>query len=264
MNVLDRYSVVVLDMDGVIWNMDEPIPHAADAIERCRSAGLSVYFLTNNSSKTREDYVEKLARFGIPCGVEAVVTSAHATAQWLAEHGGAGRTAVIIGEHGLRHELEGVGIRVVPYSEGDSVDYVVVGWDRGLTYEKLAQAHGAIVRGGARFIATNRDATYPFGGGRTLPGGGSIVAAVATSTGVEPTTIGKPEPYTLQSILERERVASERCLVIGDRLDTDIALAARVGTHSALVLTGVSTAQEAEALPPKLRPTFVWPDLSHL
>ena len=264
MSILDAVKVAVFDMDGVIWAMEDPIPAAADAIDRCRHAGVSVYFLTNNSSKTRADYVAKLSRFGIVSSAEEVVTSAHATAQWLQSDGARGKAVVVIGEEGLRCELTGIGVRLVEYSEGDRVHYVVVGWDRGLTYDKLLQAHGAIVSGGARFIATNRDATYPLAHGRTIPGGGSIVAAVATSTGVEPITIGKPEPYTLVSILSREQVEPERCLVIGDRLDTDIAIAKRVGARSALVLTGVSTAEEVALLPDEQRPDYVWADLSCL
>ncbi|NLH99118.1 MAG: HAD-IIA family hydrolase [Chthonomonadales bacterium] len=265
MSIPSSVRIVVFDMDGVLWSMDDPIPHASEALERCRLSGRAVYFLTNNSSKTRDDYVAKLARFGIRSNVDEVVTSAQATAQWLKARNPAGnRRAVIIGEEGLRRELEAVGVQVVNYREGDTVDYVVVGWDRSLTYDKLAQAHGAIVRGGALFVATNRDATYPFEGGRTLPGGGSIVAAVATSTGIEPITIGKPEQYTMQMILDREHAAPEECLVVGDRLDTDIALAVRTGALSALVLTGVSTEAEARGLPPDQQPTYIWPNLSHL
>ncbi|MBM3495685.1 MAG: HAD-IIA family hydrolase, partial [Armatimonadetes bacterium] len=236
MSVVERYGVTVFDMDGVIWTMEDPIPHAAPSVFRCLGSRCAVYYLTNNSSKTRSDYAAKLARFGIPTDVDHIVTSAQATAARLQSEGAGGKRAVIIGEAGLRQALEAVDVRVVEYVEGDAIDYVVVGWDRGLTYEKLAQAHGAVVRGGARFIATNRDATYPLAGGHTMPGGGSIVAAVATSTGVEPVTIGKPEPYTLEMILARERCSPQDCLVIGDRLDTDIALAVRVGADSALVL----------------------------
>jgi len=219
--------------------------------------------LTNNSSKTRESYVEKLSRFGIPASVDEVVTSAHATAAILsAEKPSA--TVVMIGEEGLHHELTEAGLRVIQYAEGDDVDYVVVGWDRGLTYDKLAQAHRAILYGGAEFIATNRDVTYPDAGGRTLPGGGSIVAALVASTGREPRTIGKPEPLTLQWILDRSGATPDECLVTGDRLDTDIALGRRVGTWTALVLTGVTNEADAEAAPECMRPHFVWPDLRSL
>lgn len=250
-------------MDGVIWTMNDPIPHAAGAVARCRDAGCAVFFLTNNSSQTRQAYVAKLARFGIPASVDEVVTSAQATAALLAQEK-PGATVVMIGEEGLRQELESAGLVVVPFSEGSRVDYVVVGWDRGLTYDKLAQAHGAIVRGGAKFVATNRDVTYPAEGGRTLPGGGSIVAAVEASTGVTPRTVGKPEPFTLEWILRHTGVPAEECLVVGDRLDTDIALGRRVGAPTVLVLTGVSTRAEAEGAPESMRPDFIMPDLSHL
>ena len=165
---------------------------------------------------------------------------------------------------GLCRELTEAGLRVIQYAVGAEVDYVVVGWDRGLTYDKLAQAHRAIVRGGAEFIATNRDVTYPDAGGQTLPGGGSIVAALVASTGREPRTIGKPEPFTLQWILDRSGATPDECLVIGDRLDTDIALGRRVGTWTALVLTGVTNEADAEAAPECMRPHFVWPDLRSL
>lgn len=254
--------VVVFDMDGVLWTMDERIPHGPEAVARCREADSPVFFLTNNSTKTREEYVDKLRSFGIHATTDEIVTSAHATARLLAaERGG---TVVMIGEKGLRQELTDAGMQVVEFREGMQVDYVVVGWDRHLTYDKLSQAHGAIVRGGATFVATNRDATYPDADGKTLPGGGSIVASVATSTGVEPRTIGKPEPYTLQSILEKTGARPEQCLVIGDRLDTDIAVGRRVGAVTALVLTGVSTRAEADAAEEAHRSDYVWPDLQCL
>jgi len=263
MSLLSQLRVVVFDMDGVLWTMEEPLPHAAEAVARCRHAGCAVCFLTNNSSQTRAAYVAKLGRFGIPANEDEVVTSAYATATILAAEK-PGATVVMIGEDGLRQELESAGLLIVPYREGDRVDYVVVGWDRGLTYDKLAQAHAAIVRGGARFVATNRDVTYPAEGGRTLPGGGSIVAAVEASTGVTPRTIGKPEPHTLQWILDTAKCPPDQCLVVGDRLDTDIALGRKLGTQTALVLTGVSTRAEAESAPLDRRPDYIWPDLSAL
>lgn len=253
----------VFDMDGVLYRMDEPLPGAAEAIRRLRARGDAVFYLTNNSSKTRADYVEKLAGFGIPATPDEIMTSGHATAQLMAEWGAVGKSVYVIGEQGLREELAAVGLQLVDYSEETPIDYVVVGWDRQFTYHKLTEAHRAILRG-ATFIATNRDATYPDADGRTLPGGGTIVAAVETCTGVAPRVIGKPEPYTLQLILRRAHAAPADCLVIGDRLDTDIALGKRVGARTALVLTGISTRAEAEAAPPELRPDFLWNDLTEL
>jgi phosphoglycolate/pyridoxal phosphate phosphatase family enzyme len=257
-------SLYVFDMDGVLWTMDDPIPHASEVIARLQARGDQIYYLTNNSSKTRQDYVEKLARFGISATQETVMTSAYATAQILRAEGHAGKSVYVVGEQGLRRELEAVGMRLVEYDEGDRVDFVVVGWDREFTYRKLALAHAAIVRGGAAFIATNRDATYPDAGGRTLPGGGALVAAIQTCTGVAPRTIGKPEPHTLQLILRATGAAPHTCLVIGDRLDTDIALGKRVGARTALALTGVTSREDVEAAAPEQRPDLILRDLSEL
>lgn len=253
----------IFDMDGVLWCMDDPIAGGPEAIARLKARGDAVYYLTNNSSKTRQDYVEKLARFGIEAEVDEVVTSAYATAQILASEGAAGKRAYVVGEAGLRSELEAVGIQVAAVSDTDPVDYVVVGWDRGLSYEKLTNAHLAVM-GGAAFVATNRDATYPDAGGRTLPGGGSIVAALATSTALTPRTIGKPEPFTLDLILQLAGRAREECIVVGDRLDTDIELGLRHGARTALVLTGVSTRAEVDTLPADRRPTYVLENLADL
>src|SRR5207247_84149 len=140
------------------------------------------------------------------------------------------------GEQGLKDELAAVGMRLVEYSEDEPIDYVVCGWDRQFTYAKMTNAHLAIARG-AQFIATNRDATYPDSGGRTLPGSGAIVASIETCSGVTPRVIGKPEPYTLELILQMSGYTPDQCVVIGDRLDTDIAIGNRVGAKTVLVLT---------------------------
>ncbi len=253
----------VLDMDGVIWTMDDPVPGAPEAINRLLNRGDKVCYLTNNSSKTRSDYVNKLAKFGIRAIDADIMTSAHAAALSLAEHGAAGKLAYVIGEQGLISELTSVGIAVANEREAADADYVVVGWDRDFTYAKLAAAHTAIMNG-AEFIATNRDASYPDAGGKTLPGGGSLVAAVATSTGVTPRTIGKPERYMLDLLLSHTSVDPANCTVIGDRLDTDVDIGRRVGTRTILVLSGISTVQEAEFAAAADRPDLVLNSLADL
>lgn len=255
--------ILVFDMDGVLWAMEDPIPHAADCLAELRQRGVQIRFLTNNSSRTRADYVRKLNRMGIAGAEDEVMTSAYATAQVLVGEGAVGMRVYVVGEAGLRSELADAGMELVS-GDADRIDYVVVGWDRQFTYAKLAEAHRAIVELGARFIATNRDATYPDAGGRTLPGGGSIVASIATSTGLMPRTIGKPERDALDLVLDAAGASLSDCLVIGDRLDTDIQLGVRAGARTGLVLTGVSTLAEVNALPESDRPTFVWPDLSGL
>src|SRR5438270_5149865 len=121
-------------------------------------------------------------------------------------------------------------MRVAAEEEREGIDFVVVGWDRGFTYSKLAGGHLALAAG-ARFIATNRDATYPDAGGKTLPGSGSLVAALVTCSGQEPITIGKPEPYSLELILRMAGASPQECMVIGDRIDTDLGIGKAVGAR---------------------------------
>ncbi len=249
-------SVYVFDMDGVLFRMDEPVPGAARAVARLRESGEAIYFLTNNSSKTRADYVAKLHRLGFAADIGEVMTSSYATGRLLQEWGAVGRSVYVVGEYGITEELAAAGMNVVPYGDDVPIDYVVVGWDRGLTYQKLAEAHFAIMRG-ARFVATNRDSTYPDAGGRTLSGGGSIVAAIETSSGVVPLTVGKPETYTLDLILRSAGASPTECVVVGDRLDTDIAVGRRAGARTVLALTGVTSREQAEAAPAGTRPDVI-------
>ncbi len=253
----------VFDLDGVLYRMNDPVPGAAEALERLRGRGDGVRFLTNNSSRTRLDYAQKLTSMGIAALEEEVMTSAYALGRLFQQWGDAGKSVYIIGEVGLVTELESAGMRTVPYEEDKWIDFVVVGWDRQFTYRKLADAHLAVASG-ARFIATNRDPTYPDAGGRTLPGSGSLVASLVTCSGKEPLTIGKPERYTLELLLKSAGVSPQECTVVGDRLDTDIALGKNVGTKTALVLTGVHTRADVDAAPPSLRPDYVWESLAAL
>ena len=254
----------IFDLDGVIYRMDEAVPGAVEAVLRIKARGDSVYYLTNNSSRTRDNYVLKLASFGIPATREEVMTSAFALGQWFRDRGAGGKTVFVIGESGLREELTTAGLQVLESASEGQIDYVVVGWDRSATYAKLAEAHRAVVEAGAQFIATNRDATYPDAGGRTLPGSGALVAALATCTGVEPVVIGKPEPFTLELILRLAGATPADCLVVGDRLDTDILIGKRVGARTALVLTGVHSRADVESAPAEWRPDLILDSLDAL
>ena len=199
--------------------------------------------------------------------VASIYTSAYATAVYLKEKGAEGKTVFVVGEPGLARELEASGglhaITVADSVPHTDVDYVVVGIDKNFTYDKLRFAHAAITRGHAQFIATNRDATFPMEQGE-IPGGGSLVAAVATASGREPVTIGKPEIHAYQTILEAAKVPPEQSVMIGDRLDTDIAVGNRAGAHTILVLTGVTNAEAANAALHDLRPEHILQDLREL
>ena len=266
--VLQIPDICVFDLDGVMYLGETPIPYAAEAVTRLHQAGRQVFFLTNNSGRTRADYRAKLALVnGLDIPEDAIFTSAYATALYLKQRGAADRSAFIIGEPGLAAELEASGglkcvTRPDTVDPGD-IDYVVVGIDRQFTYDKLRFAHAAITRGHAQFIATNRDATFPMETGE-IPGGGSLVASLATATGREPVTIGKPETHAYVAILQAAKVTASQSLMVGDRLDTDIAVGRRAGAQTALVLTGVTSREEAAAAPPEWRPDLIIGDLREL
>jgi 4-nitrophenyl phosphatase len=258
--------VLIFDLDGVVYLGDTPIPGAVESLNALAAAGHPLYFLTNNSTRARRSYSEKLTRMGIPTPPERVMTSAYATGLYLASIGAAGKKVFVVGEEGLAEEMERAGLAVVGLEEPAPVDYVVAGLDRGLTYAKLRRAHDEIT-GGATFIATNRDATYPMETGE-IPGGGAIVAPIECSTGVRGMTIGKPEPHTWLRILDLAgdgaALSPSRALMIGDRSETDILGAKKIGLRTALVLTGVTTAAMAADLPAEQKPDTVLADLTEL
>ena len=253
----------VFDLDGVIYRGSEAQPHASETVQELKSRGHKIHFFTNNSRKTREDYQTKLAGMGISIGNEKIMTSSYATALYLRENGKPDGCALVVGESGIVHELESIGIRIVQYEDVSSVDYVVVGVDRQFNYDKLTQAQQAILAG-AKFIATNRDATFPIENGRIVPGGGAIVSAIETASGIKPILIGKPESYALDKILELDDTNPSESIIIGDRLETDILVGNRLGMRTVLVLTGVSDECSAKAAPPDMKPERIISDLIEL
>lgn len=248
------YDALLLDLDGVVYRGREPIPGAAETLTRLREEGLQVAFLTNNSARTPSSIARHLGELGIPGTEDEIVTSAEATAMLLARRGTA--TAFVVGEDGLRQALEAAGIGVV---ETGPADAVVVGLDRHATYERLRDA-AILVDAGAALVGTNPDGSYPTAEGTRWPGAGALLAAVVATTRAEPEIVGKPHAWLFEAALER--TGGERPLVVGDRLDTDIAGATALGWDSALVLTGISTAEEARTGP--WRPTHVLDDLRGL
>lgn len=238
----------VLDLDGVVWLADQPIAGAADAIAELRRRGDAVAFVTNNSAVPRSHVEDKLARFGID-PEDGVVTSAMAAATLVEP----GMTALVCGGPGIAEELAARGVTVV--RDGDA-DVVVVGFHLDFDYERLRVASAA-VRNGARLLATNDDATYPTPAG-PIPGGGSIVAAVATASGVTPVVAGKPYPAMVD--LVRDRVGTSG-IGVGDRPDTDGRFARALGFQWALVLSGVTSRSD---LPVQPEPDLVADDLAGL
>ena len=251
----DRYDCLLFDLDGVLYRGDRAIEAAPTTMAELRRRGSRVVFLTNNSSRTPDQVADKLRSHGIEADQQEVVTSALATAELLAERGG-GR-AFVIGMDGVREALSGAGIEVLDGRPEDA-DLVVVGFDGEATYERLKTA-ALLVERGAKLVATNADASFPAADG-LWPGAGALLAVVTTTTGVEPEIVGKPFAPLFESGLRRG--GGGRPLVVGDRLDTDIEGAAKLGWDTMLVLTGVSTRAEAEAGP--VRPTVIAEDVSAL
>jgi len=249
---------VVLDLDGVIWLGDEPLPGAADAVARIRGAGLAVGFMTNNSSLPVAGYVEKLGRLGVAADPSEVLTSALAAADLLATDLPPGSKVLACSGPGVVEALEARGFEVLDASRPDPgpAEAVVVGWHRTFDFDRLDRASAA-VRAGARFVATNMDATYPAPDG-LLPGNGSLVAAVATAAGRQPEVAGKPEPPTVALVRAR---FGERGVVAGDRPSTDGALAEALGWPFALV---VSSATLSGDEPSDHDAAFVGPSLAAL
>ena len=252
----DPYDAILLDLDGVLYRWPEPIPGAADAVAALRKAGKRIAFVTNNSSRTPAQVAERLASVGVEAEPEEVITSALATATILAERGTG--SAFVIGEEGLLEALADVGIRVVK-APSDEVDAVVVGFDRGADYTKLKDA-SVLVERGASLVASNADHSFPAPGGESWPGAGALLAAIETTTGTRGEVFGKPEAPLFERALAS--VGGGRPLVVGDRLDTDIVGASRLGWDSALVLTGDARREDVESS--TWKPTFLVDDLSGL
>lgn len=242
-----QIKAFVLDLDGVVYRGGEAVPNAGKRVATLREKG-KVLFLTNNSTRTREEYVEKLLRFGVPAKVEDVVTSASIAATYIRERFPEAKVCVI-GEEGLKKELEAHGVKTG--DEGCTV--VLVGLDRGFDYPKLALA-AELIRLGAEFIATNTDATLVTEKG-LVPGAGAMVAAVKVATGKEPVVVGKPSDIAADAILRILGVGPREVLLIGDRLETDIAMGKRWGMRTALVLTGATSQEEVNKS--TLKPDFV-------
>jgi HAD superfamily hydrolase (TIGR01450 family) len=241
--LLQRYDQVILDLDGCVWVGPEAVPGAADAIIAMRAAGKRVAFVTNDPRHAGEDFVQKLWGIGVQASLADVVTVGAAVQHLLAEKRRAG-TAFVIGTEAFRRHVSEAGVRIVNWTDlASRAELVVVAGTDELTYDDLKNAVLALRRG-ADFLATGRDPTYPMPDG-LWPGTGAILSAVEVGSGREAAIVGKPEPQLFFTALDR--LGEGRTLVIGDRLDADIAAAEKAGLDSALVLTGGTSREEAEA-----------------
>jgi 4-nitrophenyl phosphatase len=245
-------KALILDMDGVVWRADTPIGDLAEIFARVEARGIKYVFATNNGTKTPEQYAERLAGFGVQVTPSQVVTSALGVAYMLSASRKypKGTKVFMIGEDGIRIALEDKGFEVLSVKDAPAAEVVVMGIDRGITFDKMCEAT-LLVRRGIPFYATNPDKTFPIPRGE-IPGAGAWLSVITTATDVEPVIAGKPFPYMMDLSLEILGTKKEDTLVIGDRLETDIAAGQAVGCPTALVLSGVSAQEQAEIWEPKI------------
>lgn len=237
-------QALILDMDGVLWKSDAPIGDLPSIFKRIRERGLKFVFATNNGTKTPEEYQRKLADLGVDVDPNQVITSALGIAYLLERKYPRGTKIFMIGGEGVRKALNDKGFEVLPLERVSEVQVFVMGIDRSINFEKVAEAT-LLVRNGIPFYTTNTDKTFPTPRGE-IPGSGAWLSIITTATGVEPISAGKPYPYLMELALERLGARQVETLVVGDRLETDIAAGQAVGCPTALVLSGVSTREEAE------------------
>jgi len=245
---ISNYRNLIIDMDGVLWRGNTALPGLEEFVATIRNTKTRMVLATNNSSSTVDQYISKLKRMGVHVNPEEILTSAQATSSYLYKIAPKRSRVFVIGGDGITNAIRDHEFVLTE----DDPDYVVIGIDKKITWDKLNTAVMNI-RAGAKFIGTNPDTTYPTENGIGV-GNGAILAAVKAATGISPLVIGKPETPIYEQALQRLKSNSSDTLMIGDRLDTDILGAQRAGITTLLVLTGVTTLEMSKA-------SVVQPDL---
>ena len=245
---------LIIDMDGVLYLGDCPMPMLVEFFAFLRERGIAFILATNNSTRTPQAYVEKLAGMGVKVDAREILVSGQATARFLARQFPRGTRVHVFGMPALKQAMQEEGFILAD----EDVQLVVASMDREVTFEKLKRAT-LLIRGGARFIATNLDPTNPTEEG-LLPGTGAMIAALEVASGVKPQAIGKPEPTMYQLAMEQMGARPETTAAVGDRADTDILGGKRAGLTTICVLSGSSDRAEAQVFEADL----IFDDIAHL
>lgn len=259
----DRYPQIrglILDMDGVLWHDSEPIGNLPHIFCEISNMGLKVCFATNNATKSVNEFVHKFGVFGVNVQPEQIITSAEAALRYISRCYAPASRIYVIGSDSLREQVRNAGFIVLDDAAPANAEVVLVALDTDINYQKLGNA-GLLIRAGAAFIATNTDATYPSTKG-LMPGAGTLVAAVAAASGQKPLVIGKPQPIMFERAMELMGTHPDETLCVGDRLETDVMGGQNAACLTALLLSGVSTMQQAQTWRPQ--PTIIAKDLSSL
>ncbi len=237
---------IILDMDGVLWRGEHLLVDIPATFRALSSLGLRILLMTNNATRAPKDFIIKFKRLGVDLEPWQVVNSAQVTGEYLQNRFPGGGPVFMVGEAGLQKTLEEHGF----YHDATQALAVVGSLDRGLTYEKLSQAT-LLIRAGVPFIGTNPDASFPIPQGE-VPGAGAILALLEAASGVKPLVIGKPAAPIYQTALDRLGMPASETLAVGDRISTDIAGGQAAGCQTGLVLSGISTREEANRWSPPI------------
>jgi len=247
---------LIIDMDGVLWKDSQPIGDLPAIFSEFAHRDLRVTLATNNATRTIQEYLEKLASLGVQLEPVNIVNSSQAVVHYLLKQFPSGGNVYVVGEDALVRSLAEAGY---PYNENDVVA-VITSMDRQFTYQKMRQAT-ILVRSGIPLIATNADKTFPTPQG-LVPGAGAILVSIEAACGITANIIGKPSPEMYLIAMQRMQATPAETLVIGDRLETDIAGGQQLGCLTGLVLSGVTSPEEASSWRPA--PTWIAPDLGAL
>uniref|UniRef100_A0A6V2E814 Phosphoglycolate phosphatase n=1 Tax=Ditylum brightwellii TaxID=49249 RepID=A0A6V2E814_9STRA len=274
-DILDGVDVFIFDCDGVIWRGDSVIPGIPSVLDKLRALGKKMFFVTNNSTKSRAGYKKKFDSLGLNVPAEEIFSSSFAAAAYLEQtkFKDTGKKAYVIGEIGILEELDLIGVpylggpedagKVPPMGPGDKLDYdkdvgaVIVGFDRNINYHKIQYAQLCINENeGCEFIATNTDAVTHLTDAQEWAGNGSMVGAIKGCTGQEPTVVGKPSPLMIDYLCDKLGLERGRICMVGDRLDTDILFGTDNGLKTLLVLSGVTTEEKLLSQENVITPDF--------
>jgi phosphoglycolate/pyridoxal phosphate phosphatase family enzyme len=254
-------SLYIFDLDGVIYLGERLLPGVRETLSKLRKKGDQVSFLTNNSTLSRSGFQKKLTQMGIEVHLEELFPSSYLAAIYLSHKTKKKNTKVLVfGEKGLFEELSQAAVKLT--STPKDADYVVVGMDRKFNFEKLKLAYEAILNG-AKFVATNKDVTYPTEEG-TVPAAGAIVKALEVSTHKRALLLGKPHLFGLKTVMRSKGYAPTDTILVGDRLETDILAGKRLKVATVLVLSGITLEKTLQKAPPSLKPDYVIQSLSNL
>jgi 4-nitrophenyl phosphatase len=259
--VFSATTTILLDGDGVLWKGDTPIAGITGFFDYLTEKKINWALITNNNTRTAQDYVNKLNKFGIHADDSIVFTSSTATADYLLDRFGKGAPLHVIGMDGITTTLRNAGFNITVGESLPSNDVVAVvaGMDRQINHEKIKVAMRLIMNG-AEFVATNTDGSFPTPEGIN-PGTGMVIGAIQATTNVEPTVIGKPQTAIFETALKRFNEVPENAVMVGDRLETDILGASRLGILTVAVLTGVTT--RAEIAQNEIKPDHIFENIAH-